>query len=243
MTRVSGEFVVLKTPSFVERKLRGLLRRANDLFKPDPMAFLRNCGTIVHVGANSGQEREQYSKYQLAVLWVEPIPDVFDRLCENIVYYPKQRAIRALVTDRDGDIRQLNIASNEGASSSILDLALHKDVWPDIHYVDRIDVITTTLDTLLKLNDAPNIDAIILDTQGSELLVLKGATQALANCRYVLAECADFESYVECATVDSISAYLRQHSFFEVRRDKFAEQHPNGGAYFDVLFEKTFTVV
>jgi hypothetical protein len=38
------------------------------------------------------------------------------------------------------------------------------------------------------------IDAIILDTQGSELLILKGAQATLRQASYVKVEAADFES-------------------------------------------------
>src|SRR5438067_664706 len=113
------------------RRLHSLLRRVVRLFQSDPNAFLKKCRAVVHVGANYGQEREQYAKYDLAVLWIEPIPEIHKYLVENIKPYKKQRAIRALVTDRDGEVRHLNIASNDGASSSIFEFALHRDIWPD----------------------------------------------------------------------------------------------------------------
>ena len=45
----------------------------------DPDAFLRRVRGLVHVGANTGQERESYASHGLSVIWVEPIGDVFDR--------------------------------------------------------------------------------------------------------------------------------------------------------------------
>jgi hypothetical protein len=61
------------------------------------------------------------------VLWVEPISEVFAQLERNIATYPKQVAVQALVTDRDGQQHTLHIANNGGAWSSILELAQHKD--------------------------------------------------------------------------------------------------------------------
>jgi FkbM family methyltransferase len=112
--------------------------------------FLKSCASIVHVGANSGQERELYKYYNLEVTWIEPIPVVFEQLVSNIKPYPKQTAIQALLTDRAGETVKLNIANNSGASSSIFDLALHKDIWPEVDYVDQVQLQTETLDRLLE---------------------------------------------------------------------------------------------
>jgi hypothetical protein len=55
-----------------------------------------------------------------------------------------------------------------------------------------ITVRTTTLDTVLRHNDryarTRRIDLLKLDCQGSEIAVLKGAREAVANTRYLLAE-------------------------------------------------------
>ena len=181
----------------------------------DPDRFLRYCSTIIHVGANSGQERELYNRYDLEVVWIEPIPAVYEELVRNIQPYPKQRAIQALLTDRADDVIKLNIANNSGASSSIFDLALHKDIWPDVEYVDHLNLNTETLDRLLERGAVRlPIDAIILDTQGSELLALKGAETLLHQMTYVKVEASDFESYKGGATVETSKSFFREFSFW-----------------------------
>jgi len=201
--------------------------------------FLKSCARIVHVGANSGQERDLYNRYDLTVIWIEPIPAVYEQLACNIQPYPKQRAIQALLTDRAGDTVQFNIASNSGQSSSILHLALHKDIWPQVSYVDKIEIRTETLDRLLAAREASDsaIDALVLDTQGSELLVLKGAQAVLRQVKFVKVEAADFEAYEECATVNTIKEFLSGFSLRLVGKNKFAG-HPSGGGYYDLLFER-----
>lgn len=218
-------------------KFRGAIRRFKRLVEGDPFAFLKQCNRIVHVGANTGQEREVYSRYGLDVLWIEPIPEVYDLLVQNISTFSKQDAVRALVTDRDGELRRLHIANNQGASSSILDLALHKDVWPDISYVGNIEMKTSRLDTLLEKSAFGRVDALVMDTQGSENLVLVGAPRILAEARFVKTECADFEAYAGCAMLEGVTEQLAPLGFRAVRKDRFAT-HPNGGSYFDVLFRK-----
>jgi FkbM family methyltransferase len=142
-----------------------------------PDRFLRSVRGVVHVGANVGQERELYRRHDLDVLWIEPIPDVFATLSNNIAGMPRQRALRALVTDRDDAEYEFHIANNAGESSSILDLKEHRDVWPTVDFTQTIKLKSITLTTLLERErvDLARYDALVMDTQGSELLVLRGA--------------------------------------------------------------------
>ena len=77
---------------------------------------------------------------------------------------------------------QLNIANNSGLSSSIFDLKLHKDIWPELDFVDHVKMVSETLDGLVEREVIPpQIDALVVDTQGSELLVLRGAETSYAE--------------------------------------------------------------
>jgi FkbM family methyltransferase len=197
--------------------------------------YLRRVSGIIHIGANAGQERDLYAGYGLDVLWFEPIPAVFDELCKNISALPKQRALNHLVTDRDGEKYLFNVANNGGASSSILEFDRHSELWPEVTTQAVITLKSVTLDTLL--GDEDRYQAIVLDTQGSELLVLKGATRVLSKIRYVTAEAADFESYIGCARVDDIVQFLGDFGFKLIQKHKTAESSL-GGQYFDMLFRK-----
>ena len=202
--------------------------------------YLRSSTGVIHVGANIGQERDIYARYGLPVIWIEPIPEQFAELQRNIASFPQQRAIRALITDRDGDRHTLHISNNYGASSSILDFKLHKEIWPDVHFVRDIQLTSQTLTTALRSSevDSAAYDVLALDTQGSELMILRGAGPILDQFTYIKAEAADFESYVGGATVFQIASFLAGHGFRLIREDIFA-RHASGGRYFDLLFRKT----
>jgi len=73
----------------------------------------------------------------LDVLWIEPIPEVYKELKKVIKKYKKQNSINALVVADDGKEYVFNIANNNGASSSLFDLAEHKDIWPDVKFVKK----------------------------------------------------------------------------------------------------------
>ena len=197
--------------------------------------FLAQVKRLIHVGANSGQERDLYAAHGVEVLWIEALPETFAKLIDNIRGVPRQRAIRALVTDKDGADYVFHVANNEGESSSILDLAQHRDIWPAVLFERDVALRSTTLDTLL--GDDLRHDALVMDTQGSELLVLQGARRLLRHVKFVKTEAADFESYVGCAKVDDITSFLARHGFALIGKDKFAERAA-GGTYFELLFEK-----
>jgi hypothetical protein len=96
-----------------------------------------------------------------------------------------------------------------------------------------------TLASLLEqhhINPAP-YDSLVMDTQGSELLVLKGALPLLRTLKFIQAEVADFEAYKDCCQLSDIQSFLTQYGYGEYAR-KVKVQHPNGGRYFDIVFAK-----
>ena len=201
--------------------------------------FLPLVRGIIHIGASVGQERELYAKHKLKVMWVEPIPKVFDSLCRNIAEFPDQKAVNRLVTDKDDAPYMFHVASNNGESSSILELAQHRDHRPDISYVSHIMMKSTTLDTLLKTVDKAALlyDALVVDTQGSELLVLKGATQNLRRFQFIKLEAWNFEAYVGCARDIEIMDYLSLFGFKLVSGAQIAN-FDKGRLVFDLLFQR-----
>ena len=58
-------------------QVRRQLSRFMSLFRIGPDDFLRDVTGVVHVGANTGQERDKYARHGLSVIWVEPIPDIY----------------------------------------------------------------------------------------------------------------------------------------------------------------------
>jgi len=220
-------------------KIKAIFNQARSMLKRDPDKFLRKVSGVIHVGANTGPEIELYAKYGLGVIWIEPIPEVFEKLEANVANFSRQRALKCLVTDQDNVEYQFHIANNEGHSSSILDLNLHKDIWPQVAYEKTITLRSKTLPSLLEEEhvDHSEYDSLVMDTQGSELLVLKGAVSILENFNYIKTEVPDFESYTGCCQLTDIASFLARHGFREFSRYKFAE-HPNGGSYYDVVYKR-----
>lgn len=201
--------------------------------------FLSRARGVVHVGANTGQERDRYAGYGLDVLWIEPLQAVYTDLCANLQGYPRQRAIRALITAENGREVAFNVASNGGASSSIFAFAKHVDLWPGVEFTSTEHLRTSTLASVLDEHfvDRARYDALALDVQGAECEVLSGAAAILGGFRWVKAEAADFEAYAGGCRDSDVAALLARHGFRERSRHRFAT-HPDGGSYFDIYFER-----
>ena len=228
--------------AFTSMPILGLgdaLRRARSRLRGDPDRFLRHTRGVIHVGANIGQEAHRYDALGLHVLWVEPIPEIFARLNTNISRYPRQRALQALLTDREDVSYDFHVANNDGASSSILDFHLHKDVWPTVAFERSLVLQSTTLHSLVTKHavDLSIFSALVMDTQGSELLVLRGAEPILSGFAFIKTEVADFESYSNCCQLTELTAFLSQRGFRESSRRAFAE-HPGGGRYYDIVYQR-----
>lgn len=176
---------------------------------------------LIHVGANAGQERNIYALYDLRVLWFEPNPFIFEELVENIDEHIKQTAYEYLVWDRDYEYKLLHLTDNCAESSSALPLKRHKEVWPDVHEVSTETVLSITLNTFFKVvrTDPDKFKFLVLDTQGSELHVLRGATEILPHIKYAMIEAVDFESYEGGATAKTIGQFMTEHGFKEIGRE------------------------
>ena len=219
---------------------KALIRKSKSFFKKNPDKLLKKVNGVIHVGANTGQERETYAQYGLSVVWIEPIPEIFEKLQSNLIGIPSQIALQGLVTDQDDMEYHFHLANNNGASSSILDMNLHQDIWPEVGYEKTIILFSTKLSSLLKDNniDVSKYNMLVIDTQGSELLVLKGSEAILQNFNYIQTEVPDFEAYKGCCQLDDLQTFLGDHGYKEISRNKFAT-HPGGGSYYDIIFKSS----
>lgn len=202
-------------------------------------SFLSKVPGVIHLGANMGQERDKYAALGLNVIWVEPIPAVFEVLVSNISGIANQRACNYLLAEEQGKEYAFHISNNDGQSSSILDLAKHREMWPDVHFGEEILIKATTLAHLVEIEqlDLRNFGALVLDTQGSEMLVLKGAIPVLKEFQFVKSEVADFESYAGCCQLDDLSDFMHKQGFFLSRKVPFFAVG-GVGTYYDVLFRR-----
>ena len=174
---------------------------------------------IVHIGANTGQEAEVYARHNKPVIWIEALPQIYEMLERNVAQYPNQQAINALVTDNDGEEYKFNISNNKDADASSLfefdDEA--KKLWPELKMVDSLPLVGKTLNTIYQeFNIDGNLfDFLVMDVQGSELLVLKGAESVLQNFQYIWTEVSTVNIYKNGVLWDELKTFLNHKGFKE----------------------------
>ena len=204
-----------------------------------PERYLEGGRGVIHVGANTGQERFEYARHGLKVAWVEPIPDIFAELQANVAAFPDQTAYNCLIAGQDGTKYEFRISDNEGSSSSILEPNLeHAEAWEKVTYSRSIQLESLSLPTFIRKNgiDLASFDILVLDTEGSELLILKGAAEILPRFRYIKCEAANFEVYEGSSQLSVVDSYLSRQGFKQTGR--FILSRPaGGGRIFDVLYQ------
>lgn len=209
--------------------LRKVLRR-----KSDPVALLSRLAPpglglarLVHVGAHLGQERHRYEALGYRqVLWIEGSQSVHDRLAQSLAQHVAERAAKglpavehrsvcALLTDREGDEAALREFSNDGMSSSIFAATdTLKARWPELHETGRLQPTRTrTLDALLDELHFGGVDTLVVDVQGAELLVLRGASGTLSTVKAVVSEVSTQPLYAGGVLYPELAAFLQSHGF------------------------------
>jgi FkbM family methyltransferase len=172
--------------------------------------------TLIHIGANSGQEVESYADQCLNGYHIEAIPQLFEELDKHCANWDNQIAICACLADQIGKEVEFNIASNNGESSSMLDLGRHQLAYPHVSMTERLTLSTTTLDHLIEsgvIKHCP--DHLVIDVQGAELLVLHGCSKTLANqdVKTITVETSAEPLYENGASFAEVLYFLSQHGY------------------------------
>jgi FkbM family methyltransferase len=144
-------------------------------FDPEELRILRDelhgGFVFVDVGANVGA----YALHVAAqagpgarVLAIEPQPEIFERLVHNIAQNPAGtvKAIACAVADRDGEVTLFLDARNRGESGV-------KFVRPELRAAGEASVPARTLLGLLEDEGLERVDALKLDVEGAEDLILE----------------------------------------------------------------------
>lgn len=201
-------------------------------------SYLQKCKGVIHIGAHYGQEKKIYSRYDLKVLWIEADSHVYKTLQNHIVGFENQVALNYLVTEENSQAIDFFVASNDGLSSSIFKFAQHKNFYPSISTIHTVKMDGFTLPHILKIEniDVTLYDVLVIDTQGSELAILRGMQMMLTNFQYILVEACNFDSYENGAQFEEINSFLNIQNFTcikKITKQKFTKE----AEYFDCLYQ------
>ncbi len=104
-------------------------------------------------------------------------------------------------------------------------------------YSKPVKKLTGKLDTVIKMFDFPTPDLIKMDVQGSELNVLKGATNTLKNCDHIILEMQSVDYNKGAPKVQEVIKYLNSIGF-ENKSGMFSGNDIDGDYHFVRKFRR-----
>lgn len=184
--------------------------------------------TILHVGAHLAEEAKFYDELKASnVVWVEANPNLLAGLAANLKGRTNQSAIQSLLSDEVGGRVKFHI-SNNGQSSSMLNLKEHLKKHPEVRYIEDITLKTETIDSLWE--GSAEFTVWNLDVQGAEMRVIKGGLRTLRKCQVLYTEVNFIEMYEGCCLFTEFQAELNKLGFIH------HSTHDTGAGWGDAIF-------
>jgi FkbM family methyltransferase len=186
-------------------------------------------GTI-HVGMHKAEEYQIYWNAGVSrVIFVEANEQLVNAWVDPKSAMMPCHVINAAVSDK---VEEVTFSiTNNGESSSILELGDHAQIYPNIVNVEQVQMMTTTLDKIIEDVGYPisNFNILNLDIQGAELKAMKGLTN-WTHIEAVFTEVNYREMYKGCALIGEIEEFLADKGFCKV------EEVDTGAGWGDALF-------
>lgn len=195
---------------------------------------------VIHVGANDGYEVEYYLRLGIEhVMCFEPYDlacKAFKEKYKNEIASGKVRLYEFALGDRD-ETRVLHVAPAGGQGSSLSkvrpefdNVSPFMDTAQDKFGTQNIQV--KRFDSFILINDNINMDdydCLVVDTQGTELQVLRGFGVYLSYLKYLNIECSEKPVYEEEVPASEVIEYLKGMGYHQ---DTPIEPHN------DIMFTK-----
>lgn len=187
---------------------------------PEYVKCLMNCNGILHIGAHRGMEGPIYNWFNKKVLWIEANPKIYEELKINISHFRDQKAFNYLITDKDNSYYDFNISSNDAASSSIFNFGEEHKNYNNKKFdmIDKINIKSITLENFFFKHQInyKDYNFWIIDVQGAELMVLKGAKNTIKNCDFIYLEISKKEFYKNGVLFQELNNWLVNSGFKKV---------------------------
>ena len=172
---------------------------------------------IIHIGAHLMEERKIYLSMGVDnIVWVEANPKLYNRIKNNNTS-SKELFFNYVISNKNNEMCDFNITNN-GQSSSILELDKHKIYHPDVYVTDKISIQSKTIDSLFESEniDASKYNFLNIDIQGAEYLAFLGASKTLEKIDYIYSEVNEDTLYKDCGLISDIDRLLSAYGFRRV---------------------------
>lgn len=169
---------------------------------------------VIHVGAHYAQEYNDYLHGGIKnMVLIEPLKANYDHLLISWPF-PKDGSVLTFQTaigNTTGEIDMFVETANWGMSSSILEPGTHLEAYPKITFDTKETVKIDKLDNLPLVRHLYNV--LMVDVQGYELEVFKGAVETLKYIDIIFTEVNTGEVYKGCGKLPEIDSFLGEQGF------------------------------
>jgi FkbM family methyltransferase len=189
--------------------------------------------TVVHVGADKGQDRAAYLQMGAKrIIWGEADPALAEALRQK---YPGDLVVSGLFWDVPECSEPFYLTTSPSQNSAIKPL-----LESDVSIESEITLLTTNLDTVFTDQYFPQPLMLVVDVQGAEDRVLAGGKNFLKETQLAVIEIAlKSQGYASMPSEASIDEIMFLHGF-----KKSIYRQGKNGTYKDQLYFRgtNFTV-
>lgn len=210
---LSGQKKNLPTTLALTKSVQ-MIRESDFSFERIIKLYDLELGSVLVVGANDGAEFNDpvYNRFG-KVFAIEPDPSLQNELTINLSKLNESIIFPCAVGQNAGHSK-VYLASNKGQSSSLLKPGLHLSESPHVTFEDTYEVEVKRIDSLFKEKNCPKI--WVVDVQGFELNVFKGAGDLLNHVDFIYCEVNRGDVYEGCVQIDELDNFLNQFDLHRV---------------------------
>ncbi len=172
---------------------------------------------VTAVGAHWGEEYEDYilagAKH---ITMIEPCAKAFDVLRSKFGNNDNVRLYNCACGDTRGFATMYtgDNTINHGQSNSLLAPALHLQLHKEVEFPDVEEVSIAFLDDMLEEGKEPKL--LVMDCQGYEGHVIRGAAETLKTVQYIYTEVNKKEVYRGNTHIDELKELLPDFEIVEI---------------------------
>lgn len=183
---------------------------------------------VIVAGAHWAEEHPDYVAVGIKrFVYIEPCAAAFNVLKNKFSAHHHIQLFNCACGEVECEQVMYTGSQNEGQSNSLLKMAKHTQIHPGITLPNTELVTVKRLDSLGLAHKGYQL--LVLDVQGFEGRVLKGATETLKQVNYIYTEVNKDEVYQGCTLVDELDSLL--HEFDRVETGAWV-----GGMWSDSLY-------
>jgi FkbM family methyltransferase len=198
-----------------------------------------NVKVIFDVGASDGRTSVHYHELfpEATIYTFEPNPSSYKKLLTNCADKPYIIPLNYAVSDKIGE-ETFSITALEDASSLLEPNTTGSEF--DRYHTKKTEIYvkTITIDEICKKYSIDKIDILKLDTQGAELMALKGAGEGIKRkgIQLIYSECQFIKLYKNAALFFEINNFLDQNDYGLFNLYNFSYNQKGQLAWGDCIF-------